>query len=96
LAYPQRWALRWGPLIAGVLLLGWTGTGGESLDEHTKIGEETVDVAAHVLGFAVGLLFGAGAARAAMARMLDRVPQWLAGLLALTPILVGWISALRS
>jgi len=96
LAYPQRWALRWGPLVAGVVLLGWTGTGGESLDEHTQIGGGTVDVAAHVLGFAVGLLFGAGAARAAMARMLDRVPQWVTGLLALTPIVAGWVSALRS
>jgi rhomboid protease GluP len=96
LAYPQRWALRWGPLIAGIILLGWTGTGGESLDEHTKPGGETVDVAAHVVGFAVGLMLGAGAARAPLARMLDRVPQWLAGLLALTPIVAGWISALRS
>src|SRR6201999_2472049 len=38
LAYPQRWALRWGPLIAGVILLSWTGTGGESLDQPGGIG----------------------------------------------------------
>jgi membrane associated rhomboid family serine protease len=96
LAYPQRWALRWGPLIAGVVLLAWTGTGGESLDGEAKPAGETVDVAAHVLGFLVGLLLGAGAALAPLSRMLNRVPQWLAGVLALVPIVAGWISALRS
>jgi rhomboid protease GluP len=96
LAFPQRWALRWGPLVAGVVLLGLTGTGGESLDGQAKPAGETVDVAAHVLGFLVGLLLGAGAASAPLARMLNRVPQWLAGLLALAPIVAGWISALRS
>ena len=29
---PQRWARRWGPLIAGVILLGWTGSAGEGTD----------------------------------------------------------------
>ncbi len=96
LAYPQRWALRWGPLIAGVVLLGWTGTGGESLEGQAKPGGETVDVAAHVLGFLVGLLLGAGAASAPAARMLYRVPQWLTGLLALSAIVAGWASALSS
>ena len=31
-ATPQRWARRWGPLIAGVVLLGWTGSAGEGTD----------------------------------------------------------------
>ncbi len=96
LAYPQRWALRWGPLVAGVVLLAWTGTGGESLDGQAKPAGETVDVAAHVLGFLVGLLLGAGAALAPLSRMLNRLPQWLAGVFALVPIVAGWISALRS
>ena len=39
----QRPAQRYGPLFAGVILLGWLGTSGE----HT-------DVMAHLLGFAVG------------------------------------------
>ncbi len=47
---PQRWARRWGPLVAGVILLGWTGAGGE--------GTQT-DVIAHVAGFAVGAVLGA-------------------------------------
>src|SRR5207249_10349709 len=45
---PQRWARRWGPLIAGVILLGWTGSAGEG-----------TDLVAHVTGFAVGALLGA-------------------------------------
>jgi rhomboid protease GluP len=96
LAYPQRWALRWGPLIAGVVLLGWTGTGAESVDAPVKPTGDTVDVVAHVLGFGVGLLFGAGAAFTPAARVLGRVPQWLTGSLALVPLLVAWIAALNS
>jgi rhomboid protease GluP len=97
LAFPQRWALRWGPLIAGLVLLSWTGTGAESLDQPvTGNGGQAVDVLAHALGFAVGLLVGAGAAFESAARMLNRVPQWLAGLLALVPPAAAWIRALSS
>ena len=96
LAYPQRWALRWGPLIAGIVLLGWTGTGGESVDQPGKPSGETVDIAAHVLGFVVGLLLGAGAARTFASRVLNHVPQWIAGLLAFVPLIVAWLAALRS
>jgi rhomboid protease GluP len=96
LAYPQRWALRWGPLVAGLVLLGWTGMGSESMDEPGKPSGEAIDVAAHVLGFSVGLLFGAAAAIAPVARLLNRVPQWLAGLLALMPLAAAWMSALSS
>jgi membrane associated rhomboid family serine protease len=96
LAYPQRWALRWGPLVAGVVLLSWTGTGAQSLEEPGGSAGQTVDVLAHALGFAVGLLAGAGAALESVSRVLNRVPQWLAGLLALVPLVVGWIRALSS
>lgn len=101
LAYPQRWALRWGPLIAGVILLSWTGTGGESLDQPAGGGggqsvNVSVDVLAHALGFAVGLCTGAGVALGAASRVLDRVPQWLAGLLALVPLVLAWVLALSS
>jgi membrane associated rhomboid family serine protease len=96
LAYPQRWALRWGPLVAGVVLLSWTGTGAQSLDEPGGGTGQTVDVVAHALGFAVGLSVGAGAALKPVSRVLARVPQWLAGLLALVPLAVGWIRALNS
>jgi membrane associated rhomboid family serine protease len=96
LAYPQRWALRWGPLVAGVVLLSWTGTGAQSLEEPGGNAGQTVDVVAHALGFAVGLLAGAGAALESVSRVLNRVPQWLAGLLALVPVVVGWMRALNS
>ena len=97
LAYPQRWALRWGPLIAGIILLSWTGTGGESLDQPASGGGgQSVDVLAHALGFAVGLCAGVGAAMGAAARVLDRVPQWLAGLIALVPLILAWSRALSS
>lgn len=99
LAYPQRWALRWGPLVAGVIMLSWTGTGGESPDQPGGGGQSvdvSVDVLAHALGFAVGLCAGAGVALGAASRVLDRVPQWLAGLLALVPLVLAWIRALSS
>jgi rhomboid protease GluP len=99
LAYPQRWASRWGPLIAGVILLSWTGTGGESLDQPAGGGQSvnvSVDVLAHALGFAVGLCAGAGVALGTASRVLDRVPQWFAGLLALVPLALAWIRALGS
>src|SRR5207253_2802021 len=51
LQLPQRWARRWGPLVAGVILLGWTGSAGEG-----------TDLVAHVAGFAVGAALGALAA----------------------------------
>jgi hypothetical protein len=44
----------------------------------------------------VGLCAGTVAAVATTARLLDRVPQWLAGLLALVPLLLAWIRALSS
>lgn len=93
----QRWALRWGPLVAGLVLLAWTGTGGKSLDDPGSADTgQTVDVAAHVLGFAVGLLSGAAASLARVAAVLDRVPQWLAGLIACAVIGVSWALALNS
>ena len=85
LALPQRWARRWAPLIAGVGLLGWTGTAGEG-----------TDVVAHVAGFAVGALFGATAALPRWQRGLERVPQWASGVLALGSLAIAWGCALAS
>ena len=86
-ALPQRWARRWGPLIAGVILLGWTGAGGEGTD---------VDVVAHVGGFAVGALLGATAALPYCRRVIQRVPQWLTGAAALASLAIAWACALAS
>ena len=43
----DRWAYRWAPLVAGVILLGFMGAGGER-----------TDVLAHLTGFAMGALAG--------------------------------------
>jgi len=80
---PQRRALRWAPLVAGIVLLGWLGSAGEQ-----------TDLIAHALGFMVGVLIGALAALPAIERALQRVPQWLAGLGALASIALAWSCAL--
>jgi rhomboid protease GluP len=98
-SYPQRWASRWGPLIAGVILLSWTGTGAQSLNGEGgggQIDDHTVDVVAHALGFAVGAGLGAIAAMPTVSRMLARVPQWLVGLAALALLAAAWGRALAS
>lgn len=82
---PQRQVRRWGPLIAGVVLLGWLGSEGEG-----------TDVVAHVLGFVTGAVFGAIAALPTPRRILARVPQWLAGCGAVAIIAVTWMLALHS
>jgi membrane associated rhomboid family serine protease len=85
LALPQRWARRWGPLVAGVALLGWTGSGGED-----------TDLVGHVAGFVVGTLLGAVAAVPRVQALTRRVPQWLCGFAALASVALAWACALRS
>ena len=81
----QSWAKRWAPLVAGTVLLGWLGTAGEG-----------TDIVAHLMGFLVGCLLGATAGLGAVERVLNRVPQWLAGLGALASLAVAWAIALAS
>ena len=78
----QRPAQRYGPLFAGVILLGWLGTSGE----HT-------DVMAHLLGFAVGGVLGAVIAGARVQRLWRRLPQWAGGTLALGLLALAWACA---
>lgn len=82
---PQRWVQRWGPLVAGVSLLGWLGTAGKE-----------TDIMAHLLGFMIGVLLGATAALPAIRRRLHDVPQWPAGLAAIAIMAVAWALALAS
>jgi len=84
-ALPQRWARRWGPLIAGVILLGWTGSAGEG-----------TDVVGHLGGFALGALLGATAALPRVQGLLQRLPQWVGGAVALGSIALAWGCALAS
>lgn len=83
LHYPQRWALRWAPLVAGAVLLGWFGSSGEG-----------TDIVAHALGFVFGCLLGAWAAMPVVERTLRRVPQWLAGAAAIASVGIAWVCAL--
>jgi hypothetical protein len=76
-----RWAYRWAPLVAGIILLGFTGAGGER-----------TDVLAHLTGFAMGAL--AGVAHAAWRCPRGRAAQAVAGLAALLVIAGAWVIAL--
>lgn len=80
-----RWAVRWAPLVGGVLLLGWLGTSGED-----------TNVMAHLLGFACGAVAGLAVARTRVERALARVPQWVGGVLAIGVVVLGWALALRA
>ena len=78
----DRWAYRWAPLVAGVILLGFTGAGGER-----------TDVLAHLTGFAMGAV--AGVAHAALPVPRGRVAQVIAALAALLVLAGAWAWALR-
>jgi len=77
----DRWAYRWAPLVAGVILLGFMGAGGER-----------TDVLAHLTGFAMGAL--AGVAHALFAVPRGALAQWIAGGLAMGALVVAWVFAL--
>ncbi len=81
--WPQRWPQRWAPLVAGVILLGWLGSAGEN-----------TDLVGHVAGFGVGVALGVLAALPAAQRVLQRLPQWLAGTVALASLAAAWACAL--
>jgi rhomboid protease GluP len=78
---PERRAQRWAPLVAGVFLLAFTGTGGE----HT-------DVLAHLTGFVMGA--AAGVAHAAWRVPRGRSAQLAAGLASLIAVGGAWAMAL--
>ena len=85
LRLPQSWVRRWGPLVAGISLLGWLGTAGKE-----------TDIMAHLLGFGIGVLLGAAAALPIVSRRLHDVRQWPAGLAAIAIMAAAWSLALAS
>lgn len=79
-----RWAKRFGPLIAGVILLGFLGAGGER-----------TDVVAHVTGFISGCLLGLLLGKIPEHRFESRALQLTTGGLSLAIIGIAWLLALR-
>ncbi|HEY7752969.1 MAG TPA: rhomboid family intramembrane serine protease [Steroidobacteraceae bacterium] len=77
------WMRRSAPLIAGVALLAFTGTGGEN-----------TDVLAHLAGFIVGAATGAAAARLPVPAPGRSGVQWAAGLAAIALLALSWGLAL--
>jgi membrane associated rhomboid family serine protease len=79
----DRWSTRYGPVIGGLALLMFTGTG----DENTDIG-------AHLLGFVCG--FGGGMLLTVIGKMPapPRV-QLISGAMALGLIAIAWVVALQ-
>jgi membrane associated rhomboid family serine protease len=92
----QRWALQWAPLVGGLMLLAWTGTGGNDVSQAIAQTGGQVDVVAHLLGFAAGALLGWLAALPRLAARVARVPQWLSGLAAVGWMGIAWGLALHS
>lgn len=78
----ERWAYRFGPIIGGLALLMYTGTG----DANTDIG-------AHLMGFLSGFGGGMLMTLAAGAVTLPRV-QWLFGIAAISVIALAWFIGL--
>ena len=85
LRIPQHWVQRWGPLVAGIILLGWLGTAGKE-----------TDVMAHLLGFGIGVALGAAAAFPAVRRRLHDLRQWPPGIVAIAIMAAAWGLALAS
>jgi membrane associated rhomboid family serine protease len=74
---------RWGPVIAAVALLAYTGAGGER-----------TDIGAHIWGFAAGLGAGLLAARIPRSILAQGRVQWLAALAAVGAVALAWLLAL--
>lgn len=80
----DRWAYRIGPIVGGVALLAFTGTG-----------DESTDVGAHLLGFVCG--FGAGLLLTRLPdRAFSRHVQLVCGITALALPAAAWLAALAS
>jgi len=80
----ERWSNRYGPIVGGLALLMYTGTGGEN-----------TDIGAHLLGFVCG--FGAGLILIRLGKTpIDAQTQLFAGAIAFGLIFFSWAIALLS
>lgn len=79
----DRWAYRFGPIVGGIALLAYTGTGGPN-----------TDIGAHLAGFVCG--FGIGMLLTLLHSVpASRRLQLSFGLAALASIAAAWLAALR-
>ncbi|MDH4072219.1 MAG: rhomboid family intramembrane serine protease [Gammaproteobacteria bacterium] len=78
----DRWAYRTGPIVGGIALLAFTGTGGEN-----------TDIGAHLAGFVFGLIAGVLLVRASP-HLPDRRLQQFCGAAAIAAVALAWIMAL--
>ncbi len=78
----ERWPYRFGPIVGGLALLMYTGTG----DANT-------DVGAHLMGFLSGFGGGMLLTRVTSAISSPRV-QWASGLAAIALIALAWLAGL--
>ncbi|MGH8130233.1 MAG: rhomboid family intramembrane serine protease [Steroidobacteraceae bacterium] len=79
----SRWMRNASPLIGGLALLAFTGTGGEN-----------TDILAHLAGFIVGSAIGALCARLPMPAPGRHRLQWAAGAAAIAVLTLAWTLAL--
>lgn len=87
---------KWAPLVMGIALLGWLGTGGASV-EDTRAFDRTlqrVDVMAHVFGFAVGALIGFALGRRRGSLRMKTSTQVILTLSALAALAAAWTVAI--
>jgi membrane associated rhomboid family serine protease len=77
----ERWSNRYGPIVGGLALLMYTGTGGPN-----------TDVGAHLFGFVCG--FGAGYVLSRRSIPRDSRTQLVAGGIALGLVFFSWVIAL--
>lgn len=79
------WRTRIAPVIAGIGLLAFTGTG-------SGVEGENVDILAHLMGFIAGFGIGAALAAVDLPRDADMQKRW--GAIAAGMLAIAWITAL--
>lgn len=88
---------RWGPLVAGVAMLGFFGAGSNvpvagmpAPDPFALENEGSTNVLAHLLGFGCGVIAGAVAASTRGARVIAAMPTWLAAAIPPALLAIAW------
>ena len=79
----NSWARRLSPVVGGVIMLAWFGTG-----------TERTDIVAHLTGFMSGFVIGAVFGRALSPGGPGVLFQWLLGMLSVGAVGIAWALAL--